>query len=356
MISRSKLKGAAIKGTTCFPNLDEFTITNQAQAQAKRAQLIQAVFGQPTLPTGPTLSGSGAVDTDYSFASSVAAVSYYYHLYGHTGNGQGNANNKKSLFMYFGGHDADSATEKQDMADVLGINYYNGTVTPSADGGKLLTLGYDVLWAHMGGLQHTTGAGLYPATANTYFGHNQAFLSYRNRALLLFLEQVLAAVNYFTPRYNNIIIGGKSGGGWTVSEYGALDARVKRTYSFCGYTPDYLRRYKTTAALWGDYEQCLAYPVTNVSCGDKMILASLNGHKQYYNQQDTVYKMYAGGIDYSAGFKAKVQESAAACGGAFDLTMIDCSTGGNPLYIGGVGHYVPTEVWTPILADLAAMP
>lgn len=74
--------------------------------------------------------------------------------------------------------------------------------------------------------------------------------------LRVFLEPVTAIVDDLTSRgVTNIAAMGLSGGGWTVALYSALDTRILAAYSVAGSMPIYTRSWSPPHNALGDWEQ-----------------------------------------------------------------------------------------------------
>ncbi len=82
-----------------------------------------------------------------------------------------------------------------------------------------------------------------------------------------FLEPVTIMVNYFEKLgFNQIMMIGISGGGWTTTVYAAMDPRILRSFPVAGSFPFYLRaRDIHNQSTFGDYEQYVpeVYRVAN---------------------------------------------------------------------------------------------
>lgn len=69
----------------------------------------------------------------------------------------------------------------------------------------------------------------------------------------LFVEPVAVGLNHALAEhpYDEVVMAGISGGGWTTTLYAALDPRVLKSYPVAGSTPSYLKKWRPP----GDYEQ-----------------------------------------------------------------------------------------------------
>ena len=129
----------------------------------------------------------------------------------------------KVLVLMHEGHDDDCATCFAD---------YDGTVD------FLNQLGYDVMYFHM------PGWGCSPLDLPGYScsqGHAplQPYADQGAKVIRLFLEPVVRAINYATEvlGYQQIVMMGLSGGGWTTTMMGALDTRIGVSIPIAGSVP-----------------------------------------------------------------------------------------------------------------------
>ena len=129
--------------------------------------------------------------------------------------------------------------------------------------------------------------------------------------LRLFMDPLAAVVDSLGPRYPRIAIGGLSGGGWTVTVYGAADPRVGAVYPVAGSLPMYLRR---SPSEYGDGEQHEPALMAAASYTDMYVLGALDGRElMVWNRFDSC--CFAGGREKL--FTGEVAATATRLGGVF---------------------------------------
>ncbi|WP_202844813.1 hypothetical protein [Luteimonas saliphila] len=216
-----------------------------------RAQLIREVFGGE-LPTGRELVRASILPADKP---------------------------SRSLAIYHGGH-------KQVAEEAFGAR-------------ALQSAGYDVLAISMlPGVYHERIDGEpYP--------------------LRRFLEPVALGLNYALEQkaYDEVIMVGLSGGGWTTVVYAAMDPRIQRSYQIAGSLPEYLRQFVPHSI--GDHEQSL--PGLSMGYIDLYLMAASEGREQFQVLVRHDPCCFPGDLAHT--YRPFVEKRAAELGGQFGLVV-----------------------------------
>lgn len=132
-----------------------------------------------------------------------------------------------------------------------------------------------------------------------------------------FLEPVALSLNHAMAQkpYNEVVMAGLSGGGWTTVVYAALDSRIHRSYPIAGSWPAYLRALRDNSV--GDYEQQL--PGLGVGYLDLYLLASSEGREQLqiFNRADPC--CFSGELPLT--YEAYLRNEAKRLGGSFGMVI-----------------------------------
>lgn len=132
-----------------------------------------------------------------------------------------------------------------------------------------------------------------------------------------FLEPVALGLNHALSLkdYDEVIMAGLSGGGWTTVLYAAMDPRIQRSYPIAGSVPEYLRQVIPKSA--GDFEQTL--PGISVGYLDIYLLAASEGREQFqvFNRHDPC--CFSGDLVHT--YRPFVEQRAAELGGRFGLVV-----------------------------------
>lgn len=244
------------------------TTTNFA---SKRSTLVREVFGDCGFPTGAAMvTGTGTLNGyTYKILSSGAK---FFDMGG------------SKLLIFHAGHQQEALN--------------------SDAGGPLvqyaLPLGWDVLVLNM------------PTGDHSRFANDA-------HPLTNFMTPVALSLNYVMSgkTYQNVVMSGLSGGGWTTVLYSALDTRIKKSFPVAGSWPKYLRYASGNVNSIGDYEQQL--PGLSLNYLDLYALATTGSRTQVqvFNSNDPC--CFAG--DAALGYLSQMQSVAATFNGEFDIII-----------------------------------
>jgi hypothetical protein len=180
----------------------------------------------------------------------------------------------KTLILYHNGHETADCTANYDGV----VDYFN-------------ELGYDVMELMMPLIGCNQAYQYGNPKSHQWFAQ---FEAKGDHTMRYFIEPVVLAVNYAvnTLNYENIIMIGLSGGGWTTTIASAVDARIQLSFPIAGSTPKFSTKYfPHWVPDWpegigkpegggGDYEQQRARPMYNTCDFVCMyILASLEADR-----------------------------------------------------------------------------
>jgi len=139
------------------------------------------------------------------------------------------------------------------------------------------------------------------------------------RPLRYFLEPVAVALNYATniQNFDDVIMVGLSGGGWTTVVYSALDLRIKLSIPVAGTYPFYLREILSNSQ--GDYEQSL--PGIDVNYLELYVMSAHEGRMQaqIFHSKDNCCFSGMGSNTYNS----YISNIAAEMGGKFSTLILD---------------------------------
>jgi hypothetical protein len=166
----------------------------------------------------------------------------------------------------------------------------------------LLNAGYSVLQMTMPiGIGSTGGfpTPVEPGGCGAINNHNWLFTTYGDVGMHYFFEPLTQVINYLAtapPSYfpdgkpfTDYNIAGLSGGGWTCTQYAALDTRIRNAICVAGSTPGLYFADANNECPNADYEQCSANYYTIAGWLDLYALASQGvgrQHRQILNQGD----------------------------------------------------------------------
>lgn len=154
-------------------------------------------------------------------------------------------------------------------------------------------------------------------------GDHSRFAEEKN-PLRPFLEPVALGLNYALAlkEYDEIIMAGLSGGGWTTVLYAAMDTRIERSYSIAGSLPDYLRRVVPNSI--GDFE----YNLPGLSLGylDLYLMAASEGREQFQVLIRHDPCCFSGDLAHT--YRPFVERRSAELGGQFGLVVDESSKHG----------------------------
>jgi len=226
-----------------FDIFKEVRSFNKESLQNLRGSIIRAIFGNELPKAKPTMHCTASTDTmsartcEMNFTTSVSQYTYnsvgLYQI-------QPNAN---CLFLYHAGHD-------------------EGFEKPMKDAEKL--------WQKMGekgcdiiklSMPLTGDNKSQPLMKNSkpIYGNGHATFSQDDldpvRAFSFFLSPTHQALNAALDlrKYAQVIMAGRSGGGWTTVIAAAIDPRISQSYSIAGTVPGHFRLTRKTDR--GDWEQ-----------------------------------------------------------------------------------------------------
>lgn len=262
------------------------SINNPNDATAKRAELVNFIWGPSGFPTQLPANVEKAIsDERYADLDNLKQIdrltvnmewgltSTAYHFIPAEANGK--------LLIYHGGHDGDFILAK----DLISFFLKNG-------------------FAVVGMSMPLEGPNNRPVVEIERVGKVQ--LAFHDQLKLLkmksghpvqlFLTPVAVVLNYAQPlNYDSVVMTGVSGGGWTTTIYAAVDPRITRSYPAAGTLPLHLRedRNRTNSAQrpadWGDYEQTIPELHSIANYLDLYILSSLGEQRkqlQIVNKND----------------------------------------------------------------------
>lgn len=257
---------------TSWPTTTSVTASNAASL---RSTLTREVFGDCGFPTGAAMvTGSGTFNGwPYKVLSS---------------GGRFFDTGANRLLIFHAGHQQEALN--------------------SDAGGPLvqyaLPLGWDVLVLNM------------PTGDHSRFANDA-------HPLTNFMNPVALSLNYIlsTHQYQDVVMSGLSGGGWTTVLYAALDERITKSYPVAGSWPKYLRYASGNVNSIGDYEQQL--PGLSLNYLDLYALATTNARDQVqvFNSNDPC--CFAG--DAALGYRDQIQGVATSLGGTFDVIIVQNS-------------------------------
>lgn len=117
----------------------------------------------------------------------------------------------------------------------------------------------------------------------TIFKHSvmDFLLPEQGHPIKFFMEPVAAVVNYMQKfDYENLIMIGLSGGGWTTTLYAAIDPRIRISIPVAGSLPLYLRVQDiSNSGSLGDYEQLVAELYSKVNYLELYVLGSIGQNR-----------------------------------------------------------------------------
>lgn len=224
-------------------------------------------------------------------------------------------------------------------AMVTGSGSYNGWPYQAlSSGGKLFDRGSNRLLIFHGGhdqeataidvggplVQYAISVGWDVMTINMPPGDHSQFASHPY-PLTNFLTPVALSVNYAldAKAYDQVVMAGLSGGGWTTVVYAALDTRIKKSFPVAGSWPEYLRHMPGNENSIGDYEQQL--PGLSLSYLDLYALA-LTGNREQLQVFNSSDPCCFGGYAPLSTYLDEMQAAATSLGGTFGITVVTNST------------------------------
>lgn len=266
--------GAIAVGAACFgvpiQSVGSNTVIPSEVITTKRQTLIDAIWGQTTLPSVALSGGANYTGSFYNDVGAASRLSFTYSmelgfnsvayfLDAPTGNGK--------AVIYHHGHEPSPDSQADTVL------------------ARFLTDGYDVIVLSMPGfspntfpvgvVDHDAMEFLTPATGNP---------------IKFFIEPVIAAVSYLSSQgYSAINMVGLSGGGWTTVLSSAVDTRIKNSFPVAGSLPIYLRN-KSDINDYGDWEQNTPTIYGRVSYLEMYALGALGtgrSHTQINNLNDS---------------------------------------------------------------------
>lgn len=259
-------------------NVNELiSIKNAEDATAKRAELVNFIWGPGGLPKNLPASVDKAIADDrYAGLSNLKQIdrlnvtmdwgltSTAYHFIPAQSNGK--------LLIYHGGHDGDFIVAKDQIAFFLKNGFAVIALSMPLETPNNRPI---VDLERIGKIQLTFHDQLKLLKMKT--GH----------PVQLFLTPITVCLNYAQPLgYDSIYMTGVSGGGWTTTIYAALDPRITRSYPVAGSLPLHLREDKKRsntahrAADWGDYEQTIPELYSIANYLELYILSSFGEHRK----------------------------------------------------------------------------
>lgn len=194
---------------------------------------------------------------------------------------------KDRLFVYHAGHEGDA----------FGTNS-GGPIIAAA-----IERGWDVLVLNM------------PSGGTA--GHDR-FMAHQY-PLAPFIAPVALSLNYalLDNDYEEIVMAGLSGGGWTTVVYAAIDERITKSFPVAGSWPFYLRQQSGNPNSIGDFEQQL--PGLTADYIDLYAAATSSGRSQHqiFNSNDPCCFAGYAALDYLETVRGMTE-----CEGEFDITIV----------------------------------
>ena len=279
------------------------SIHDQDKATAKRAELVNFIWGSNGLPQDQPANVEKAIhDERYAKLENLKQIdrvkvnmewgltSTALHFIPAQSNGK--------LIIYHGGHDGDFVIAKDLIAFFLknGFSVIGLSMPLEAPNNNPV-----VELENIGKVQLS-------------FHEQIKLLKMKSgHPVQLFLTPVAVILNYAQPLgYDSIFMTGVSGGGWTTTVYAALDPRITRSYPTAGTLPLHLRedRKRTNSAQrpadWGDYEQTIPELHAIANYLDLYVLSSVGENRkqlQIVNKNDPCclggesFRAYEGAIN-----------------------------------------------------------
>jgi hypothetical protein len=317
------------------------SIQNKDHASAKRAELLNFIWGAGGLPKDQPASVEKAID-DKRYADLAnlkqidrltvkmewGLISTAYHFVPAQANGK--------LIIYHGGHDGDFIVAK----DLISFFLKNG-------------------FAVIGMSMPLEPPNNQPVVELEHVGKVQ--LAFHDQLKLLkmksghpvqlFLTPIAVVLNYAQSLgYNGVFMTGVSGGGWSTTVYAALDPRITRSYPAAGTLPLHLRadRNRTNSAQrppdWGDYEQTIPELHSIANYLELYILGSLGEQRKQLQIVNKYDPCCLGGEAFRS-YEGIVNERVQSLGGAGFAVFLDTKNR---------THSISSDAMKVILEDINA--
>ena len=329
------LEPTAMPGIESVPNVDVavlIRINSPEDVEQKRIELLEFIFGQPRLPEEMPEVDSYTPDevTDWlmkpyqGFDVTVLTVRMPHGLVSNMVLVESDRRNN-SLILYHTGHGGLTELDKKNTR-------------------KLAKEGFDLLILYMPlvGLNRPN-SGNNPGTAfqteccgSVQLGVHQ-HLSWTEEPLSYFLKPVAVGLNYADTRgYENYIMIGFSGGGWTTTVYTALDTRIAASFPVAGSIPLWMRipgaEYEE-----GDFE-VLYLELYDIANYLELYVMGAYGEGRYQDQILNFYDPCCFGGDRAEYYVPAVQGRLEELGAGKFTLWIDHRTMGHALGENGYNH------------------
>ncbi|WP_377846976.1 hypothetical protein [Bosea sp. UC22_33] len=252
----------------------KITITDTASANARRAGLIQQIFGSTTIASPSPAIRQNDVDranTGWATAANLDTIEEW-----HVTTSRGFISR---LYRFMPTKYRQSRRGKGAMIVAAGHGHVGSEPPYQASIRHLVARGYEVWTVDMPLSGRNAGPVVVsdPIVGTVQIRNHdelQVLSTPEFNPLRIFLDPIAAIVDELASRgITNVGMLGLSGGGWTVTLYSALDTRIVAAYSVAGTMPHYARPWSPPNNAIGDWEQ-REIPSLGVDYLDLYVLAS----------------------------------------------------------------------------------